>query len=806
MAAPPGIAPDPTLSNAAPPGQQPIDRGARTSDMGVSIPKPEVQTENPNAMLRSEPMRPDSADPAIPPSPRTFSDDSPPSIEFVSPASPAFGPGINTENQTPSPVQNLPSPVQNSPSPTQDQLSVHEPSPVQDQSPVQDIAVESASQSGPILPVRHPDAPPILPVRHPDAPPILPLNPSAVSIGSDDSAGPESAPVGPQSAPVGPDGRMEHVDHQDDQRSVFASDAASPSGVVEQPVGAPAAPVETSPDESLRLSNPVEAGISESSPMGMSGPETQPRDQAGRGDSQPTGPENQLQSQPAGPESNTPGPVQRGMQEPRGLGSGPGGWGIADAERAGLIQGKDLDNSKEGACSTCGPRNNFEEPVLQKAKEQGVTTPAPSGPEMPPRRSQWPNAEPCDEILDPHPLPSSPELILKPEGYLKPVPYKSLPQSPSKYFYRPNRKPKYGEITIAARDAIIETCRRIDCRTESVKAVEKYNEVHRTETDIQRIFNPFITPDQVHRRLAKIQKLKRSLLDAAGLGSEVEPHNDGTFQNDILLTESQTESMILRLRQQAERNRNKRSAIYVEQMPTNVWPQGEPIPVAFDGSLSENEKFEIQQALHAIETSTCIRFQPYPARPAGHHIYFVKVATPTFCGLSYIGKVSPANPIYLSFMCGDSVGVAIHEILHALGTNHEHLRFDRDRYLQMEWDNINPQLYDYFAVSDQTLYTTYGIPFDYSSIMLYGPFTGAVDRSRPSMKPINDDGRKIQMMGQRKSLSDRDVLLLNTMYCKSKDCIDQNVYCGLWALRKLCHDEPQSKWMQKHCRRSCGLC
>lgn len=45
--------------------------------------------------------------------------------------------------------------------------------------------------------------------------------------------------------------------------------------------------------------------------------------------------------------------------------------------------------------------------------------------------------------------------------------------------------------------------------------------------------------------------------------------------------------------------------------------------------LAENERFEIRMALHAIESSTCIRFKAYADKPLGNHIYFVKVATPT---------------------------------------------------------------------------------------------------------------------------------------------------------------------------------
>lgn len=145
-----------------------------------------------------------------------------------------------------------------------------------------------------------------------------------------------------------------------------------------------------------------------------------------------------------------------------------------------------------------------------------------------------------------------------------------------------NRKPHYGEITNAARDAILETCRRIDCQTDSPVALEKFREIHQTETEVQKLFNPYITQDQIQRRMKKVHELKRVLLDTAGLGQHVEPTNDGTFQNDVLLTDDQVESLIRRLN---VAGRKKRSAIYAEQMPTNVWEHGQSIPVAFDNSL-----------------------------------------------------------------------------------------------------------------------------------------------------------------------------------------------------------------------------
>uniref|UniRef100_A0A915DMM2 Metalloendopeptidase n=1 Tax=Ditylenchus dipsaci TaxID=166011 RepID=A0A915DMM2_9BILA len=197
-------------------------------------------------------------------------------------------------------------------------------------------------------------------------------------------------------------------------------------------------------------------------------------------------------------------------------------------------------------------------------------------------------------------------------------------------------------------------------------------------------------------------------------------------------------------------------------MPTKRWDVSQPIPVYFDDNVANYERQMVHQAHQMIQASTCIRFQTNAVKPVGSHIYYAKIPSPSFCGLSYIGKVSPLNPVYLSFMCQDPVGVAVHETMHALGMNHEHLRNDRDDYIDVQWSNINPQFYDYFAIADSSKFT----PYDYGSIMHYNAFTAAIDSSKPTMLPKQNRAVNQPIMGQRKRLGDRDVQMLNTMYCR----------------------------------------
>ncbi|KAI1718910.1 astacin (Peptidase family m12A) domain-containing protein [Ditylenchus destructor] len=366
----------------------------------------------------------------------------------------------------------------------------------------------------------------------------------------------------------------------------------------------------------------------------------------------------------------------------------------------------------------------------------------------------------------------------------------------------------FGYLSEEARSSLVNTCTsgRVNCKSQPQDMSMKKNMILQYEQSTKRLYEPsYMSTSVVQKQLDKTYELKSALLDAAGLGSHVMPIDDGTFEHDVLLTEEQSSALLNELRSGSNRRRYKRASLFLEQMPTKRWDITTPIPYFFDNNVEEFERQMVRQAIQMLESATCIRFQFSSVRPTVNHLYYAKIPNPTFCGLSYIGKVSPANPIYLSFMCQDPVGVALHETMHALGTNHEHIRNDRDDFLDVQWSNINPQFFDFFAIQDSSKFTPYGIPYDYGSIMHYNAFTAAIDSSRPTMIPRQNRAANTPLMGQRKRLSSRDVELLNTMYCKP-NCEDRNVFCGVWALRNLCNTQAQASWMSQNCRKSCKIC
>ncbi len=72
--------------------------------------------------------------------------------------------------------------------------------------------------------------------------------------------------------------------------------------------------------------------------------------------------------------------------------------------------------------------------------------------------------------------------------------------------------------------------------------------------------------------------------------------------------------------------------------------------------------------------------------------------------------------VYLTNKCLKQRGTVIHEVLHVIGLYHEHQRMDRDQYINIIWDNVNPQFKPQFIKLD---FDTYGVAYDFSSIMQY---------------------------------------------------------------------------------------
>ncbi len=140
---------------------------------------------------------------------------------------------------------------------------------------------------------------------------------------------------------------------------------------------------------------------------------------------------------------------------------------------------------------------------------------------------------------------------------------------------------------------------------------------------------------------------------------------------------------------------------------------------------------------------------------------------------SMIGKQGGRQLIYIANR--NIPGIIAHEIMHSLGMYHEMSREDREKYITINWSNIEPKAKNNFSI-----YSSYNIgSFDYNSIMMYSSDDFVIDKSGYSF--TKKDGSPIYK--QRLFITNSDAMALRFIYgptyCKEKTDVDENMREGL---------------------------
>lgn len=119
--------------------------------------------------------------------------------------------------------------------------------------------------------------------------------------------------------------------------------------------------------------------------------------------------------------------------------------------------------------------------------------------------------------------------------------------------------------------------------------------------------------------------------------------------------------------------------------PENKWPNG-IVPYRFGEEYIERDKAAVLHAMEVFREKTCIKFV---LRRDHHSEYIVFKKSKSGCG-TLVGYRSDPVSVSLTEKCLTLTGAIQHEILHVLGLWHEQSRPDRDEYVDILWDNIQP--------------------------------------------------------------------------------------------------------------------
>ncbi|XP_070501111.1 hatching enzyme 1.2-like [Chironomus tepperi] len=191
------------------------------------------------------------------------------------------------------------------------------------------------------------------------------------------------------------------------------------------------------------------------------------------------------------------------------------------------------------------------------------------------------------------------------------------------------------------------------------------------------------------------------------------------------------------------------------------WPKNRSgkviVPYEISNAYSILEYFLIGSSMRDIEKHTCISFTP--RKKESDYIF---IQSGDGCS-SHLGKIGSRQVVNLDSNGCMSRRTIIHELVHALGFDHMQSRYDRDRYIDVLYQNIKESEYSQFELVDPKKFNDFNTPYDYYSIMHYGPV--AFSKNRNTKRTIVPKiARYRNVIGQSPRLSLGDIKRINNMY------------------------------------------
>ncbi|XP_069806212.1 embryonic protein UVS.2-like isoform X2 [Dendropsophus ebraccatus] len=199
---------------------------------------------------------------------------------------------------------------------------------------------------------------------------------------------------------------------------------------------------------------------------------------------------------------------------------------------------------------------------------------------------------------------------------------------------------------------------------------------------------------------------------------------------------------------------SRRSAIKYEDR-SGYWPKSEDgtvnVPYTFVSNYSDLHYKLIKSSMAEYTTLTCVRLIPRTTETD-----YLNIKSSEGCRAS-MGRVGGGQNLALDSTGCMYRGIIQHEINHALGLKHEHVRNDRDDFITVMYENISPdEWYNYNKADTDNL----DLPYDYGSVMHYNGYSFS-SNGNATIVPKPDPNVPI---GQRVGLSPLDVAKINRLY------------------------------------------
>ncbi|XP_073493307.1 embryonic protein UVS.2-like [Phyllobates terribilis] len=189
---------------------------------------------------------------------------------------------------------------------------------------------------------------------------------------------------------------------------------------------------------------------------------------------------------------------------------------------------------------------------------------------------------------------------------------------------------------------------------------------------------------------------------------------------------------------------------------TCKWPKSADgtviVPYNLAAAYNDNHRKLFQNAMDEFESLTCVRFVPRTVENS-----FVNIVSGGGC-YAIIGRTGGGQAVGVDIYGCMYKGIIQHELNHALGFYHEHMRSDRDSYVTIMYQYISPGYTGNFKKQNTN---NLGIEYDYTSVMHYDKYAYSNTSGQPTIVPIPNPNVPI---GQRYGLSVLDISKINLYY------------------------------------------
>ncbi|KAH9512215.1 Dorsal-ventral patterning tolloid-like protein 1 [Bulinus truncatus] len=226
--------------------------------------------------------------------------------------------------------------------------------------------------------------------------------------------------------------------------------------------------------------------------------------------------------------------------------------------------------------------------------------------------------------------------------------------------------------------------------------------------------------------------------------------------NDII-PEDQTDTVHSKWTQIQYNTRLRRAATALKE---KHWDYG-VIPYYIEPIFNRKQKDVFILAMGIWEEKTCVIFKEKEPEDKNYLIFTVRP-----CGCcSYVGNQgNGAQPVSIGKNC-DKLGIVLHELGHAIGFWHEHTRPDRDKFVEILLDNVQPDKKTNFNAMNDSDVDSLDETYDFESIMHYSRNNFAKSPYLDTILPHRLPGSAVRPgIGQRSGLSAGDIRQARKLY------------------------------------------